>query len=315
MLSHYILSVDSRGPRPTRPGRPCSVKVLGNGAGPDADPGPGLQRSVELAVARPASRMGVGRRGAAAYPCRRGGTRQGVRGWAAQVRMRAASGARNSWRTGPRNSAQGCPLGGGLPEDVVGRAPRGDRGDHGRRGRLMAAVDAASLRAELDDCRARIEAIERNGGASADTLVPVHARFLPLDIPVAVFLEQRCRRPRATPACRARVVMPTTTGPARPRSGHRRPDDARSEGPRGGVTPRDMDPGLAARSLSAPPLDGLRLPARVLEVALGVLHPVAQLERVDAGVGGAARGGAGAAEQVILAVRRDLDVRACEIGG
>ena len=104
----------------------------------------------------------------------------------------------------------------------------------------MAAVDAASLRAELDDCRARIEAIERNGGASADTLVPVHARFLPLDIPVAVFLEQRCRRPRATPACRARVVMPTTTGPARPRSGHRRPDDARSEGPRGGVTPRDM---------------------------------------------------------------------------
>lgn len=54
----------------------------------------------------------------------------------------------------------------------------------------MATVNTASLRAQLDDCRAQFDAIKRKGEAGADTLTLINALFLLLDILVAVFLEK-----------------------------------------------------------------------------------------------------------------------------
>ncbi len=61
----------------------------------------------------------------------------------------------------------------------------------------MATVNAASLRAQLDDCRARFEAIKRDGKANAETLALIHALFLLLDILVVVFLEKTTRKTSA----------------------------------------------------------------------------------------------------------------------
>ena len=61
----------------------------------------------------------------------------------------------------------------------------------------MATVHAASLRAQLDDCRARFEAIKRDGKANAETLALIHALFLLLDILVVVFLEKTTRKTSA----------------------------------------------------------------------------------------------------------------------
>ena len=52
----------------------------------------------------------------------------------------------------------------------------------------MARINQASLRAQLDDCRARFDAIKQKGEASADTLALFDTLFLLLDIVVAVFL-------------------------------------------------------------------------------------------------------------------------------
>ena len=78
----------------------------------------------------------------------------------------------------------------GLPEDAAGRTSRGALGDHGRRGPVMARINQASLRAQLDDCRAQFEAIKQHGEASADTLALINTLFMLVDIVVAVFLER-----------------------------------------------------------------------------------------------------------------------------
>ena len=54
----------------------------------------------------------------------------------------------------------------------------------------MARINQASLRAQLDDCRAQFDAIKQKGEASADTLALIHALFMLVDIVVAVFLEK-----------------------------------------------------------------------------------------------------------------------------
>ena len=61
----------------------------------------------------------------------------------------------------------------------------------------MASVNTASLRAQLDDCRAQFDAIKRTGKAGADTLALINALFLLLDILVAVFLEKTTRKTSA----------------------------------------------------------------------------------------------------------------------
>ncbi len=54
----------------------------------------------------------------------------------------------------------------------------------------MPTVNGASLRAQMDDCRARFDGIKRKGEAGAETLALIDALFLLLDILVAVFLEK-----------------------------------------------------------------------------------------------------------------------------
>ena len=54
----------------------------------------------------------------------------------------------------------------------------------------MARINPASLRAQLDDCRAQFDAIKQKGEASADTLALINALFMLVDIVVAVFLEK-----------------------------------------------------------------------------------------------------------------------------
>ncbi len=59
-------------------------------------------------------------------------------------------------------------------------------------------MNAASLRAQLDGCRAQFDAIRRKGEAGADTLAPVKALFPPPGILVAVPLERTTRRTDAS---------------------------------------------------------------------------------------------------------------------
>ena len=54
----------------------------------------------------------------------------------------------------------------------------------------MARINHASLRAQLDQCRAQFEAIKQKGEAGADTLALINALFMLVDIVVAVFLEK-----------------------------------------------------------------------------------------------------------------------------
>ena len=54
----------------------------------------------------------------------------------------------------------------------------------------MARINQASLRAQLDDCRAQFEAIKQKGEAGADIVALVNTLFLLVDILVAVFLEK-----------------------------------------------------------------------------------------------------------------------------
>ena len=61
----------------------------------------------------------------------------------------------------------------------------------------MATVNTASLRAQLDDCRAQFDAIKRTGTAGEDTLALINALFLLLDILMAVFLEKTTRKTSA----------------------------------------------------------------------------------------------------------------------
>ena len=54
----------------------------------------------------------------------------------------------------------------------------------------MARINQASLRVQLDECRAQFDAIKQKGEASADTLALINALFMLVDILVAVFLEK-----------------------------------------------------------------------------------------------------------------------------
>ena len=54
----------------------------------------------------------------------------------------------------------------------------------------MARINQASLRAQLDDCRAQFEAIKQKGEAGADIVALFNTLFLLVDILVAVFLEK-----------------------------------------------------------------------------------------------------------------------------
>ena len=58
----------------------------------------------------------------------------------------------------------------------------------------MARINPASLRAQLDDCRARFDAIKQKGEASADTFALINALFMLVDTVVAVFLEKTTRK-------------------------------------------------------------------------------------------------------------------------
>ncbi len=61
----------------------------------------------------------------------------------------------------------------------------------------MPTVSGASLRAQMDDCRARFDAIKRTGEAGAETRALIDALFLLLDILVAAFLEKTTRKTSA----------------------------------------------------------------------------------------------------------------------
>ena len=90
----------------------------------------------------------------------------------------------------------------------------------------MATVNGASLRAQLDDCRARFEAIKQGGEANAETLALIHALFLLLDILVAVFLEKTTRktsRNSSLPSSRDDADDGGTRAAPRARSGRQGP--------------------------------------------------------------------------------------------
>jgi len=97
----------------------------------------------------------------------------------------------------------------------------------------MPAVNGASPRARLDDCRARSDGIRRKGGAGADTIAPVGAPFLPPGILVAVFPG------KATPRTPRNSGIPPSQ--ARDGDGTARRDGkgARGEGPKA----RETEPG------------------------------------------------------------------------
>ena len=63
----------------------------------------------------------------------------------------------------------------------------------------MARINQASLRAQLDQCRAQFEAIKQKGEAGADTLALIDTLFMLVDIVVAVFLEKTTPKTSRTP--------------------------------------------------------------------------------------------------------------------
>jgi len=84
----------------------------------------------------------------------------------------------------------------------------------------MPPVNGASLRAPLDDGRARFDDIRRKGAAGADTIARIDALFLLRDILVAVFRE---KAPPKTP--RNSGIPPSQArdgdGTGQPAHGHR----------------------------------------------------------------------------------------------
>ena len=101
----------------------------------------------------------------------------------------------------------------------------------------MARINPASLRAQLDDCRARFDAIKQRGEASADTLALINALFLLVDIVVAVFLEKttpRTSRNASLPSSRdaaageADAVGRSGSRSRGPKAQHARSDNLRS---------------------------------------------------------------------------------------
>ena len=99
----------------------------------------------------------------------------------------------------------------------------------------MARINPASLRAQLDDCRARFDAIKQKGEASADTLALINALFMLVDIVVAVFLEKttpKTSRNSSLPSSRDGTDSETHTagrsGSRGPKARHARSDTLRT---------------------------------------------------------------------------------------
>ena len=95
----------------------------------------------------------------------------------------------------------------------------------------MARINQASLRAQLDDCRAQFDAIKQKGEASADTLALINALFMLVDIVVAVFLE------KTTPKTSRKLQSAEFTGRHRRR---RDPHRGQIREPRTEGTPRTL---------------------------------------------------------------------------
>ncbi len=96
----------------------------------------------------------------------------------------------------------------------------------------MATVNGASLRAQMDDCRARFDGIKRKGEAGAETLALIDALFLLLDILVAVFLE------KTTPKTSRNSGLPPSQTD-RDETARRAGKGSRSKGPKA----RETEPG------------------------------------------------------------------------
>ena len=127
----------------------------------------------------------------------------------------------------------------------------------------MARINQASLRAQLDDCRARFDAIKQKGEASADTLALIDALFLLVDIVVAVFLEKttpKTSRNSSLPSSQDAAAGETQTAGSSgsrsrgPKAQHKRCDNLRT------VTTTQTSPVTACRrcghDLSRTPCSG-----------------------------------------------------------
>ena len=127
----------------------------------------------------------------------------------------------------------------------------------------MARINQASLRAQLDDCRARFDAIKQKGEASADTLALIDTLFLLVDIVVAVFLEKTTPKtsrnsslPSSQDAAAGETHTAGSSGSRRrgPKAQHKRCDNLRT------VTTTQTSPVTACRrcghDLSGTPCSG-----------------------------------------------------------
>ena len=90
----------------------------------------------------------------------------------------------------------------------------------------MARINQASLRAQLDDCRARFDAIKQKGEASADTLALIDTLFLLVEIVVAVFLE------KTTPKTSRNSSLPSSQDAAAGETHTAGSSGSRSRGPK-----------------------------------------------------------------------------------
>ena len=96
----------------------------------------------------------------------------------------------------------------------------------------MPTVNGASLRAQMDDCRARFDAVKRTGEAGAETRALIDALFLLPDILVAVFLEKTTRKTSANSG-----LPPSQTGEGRDRPAYRQQRQGREAEPADGRQP------------------------------------------------------------------------------
>ncbi len=85
--------------------------------------------------------------------------------------------AGHAGRTPVRASSARPPAGRRVSEDAAGCAPGGARSDAGRRDRVMATVDAAALREELEAAQARIATLRAAGKVFEEVDAVVGVRF------------------------------------------------------------------------------------------------------------------------------------------
>ena len=126
----------------------------------------------------------------------------------------------------------------------------------------MPTVNTASLRTQLDECRARFADIKRKGEAGAETLALIDALFMLLDILVAVFLE------KATPKTSRNSGLPPSQTD-RDETVRRAGKGSRGKGPKA----RETEPG------------------NLRTVTVTESSPVAECRRCGHGLGGVACAG------------------------